>query len=84
MGANNIKFKKETKTVNLLGLISAARIEYDRASDRLLPKSSSTKPSFVTSDDTFLRLSNYYFDPEIWEDMQKVLLYTQFVLAISL
>jgi len=72
MGANNIKLKRETKRVKLLDLISAARIEYERAADRLLPKNASTKPSFIETDKTFFRLIHCYFDPSIRESMQKL------------
>jgi len=72
MGDNNIKLRRETKRVRLLKLISAARIEYDRADDRLLPKKASTKPSFITSDDTLFRIIQCYFDPSIREGMQKL------------
>ena len=72
VGANVIKLKRETKRVKLLELISAARIEFDRAADRLLPKNASTKPSFIASDKTLFRLIRCYFDPSIRESMQKV------------
>ena len=73
---NNIRcfiiLMEDTKRVMLLELISAARIEYDRAADRLLPKNASTKPSFITSDDTLFRIIHCNFDPSIREDMQKL------------
>ena len=72
VGANNIKLRRETKRVRLLELISTARIEYDRAADRLLSKNASTKPSFITSDDTLFRIIHCCFDPSIREDMQKL------------
>ena len=72
MGANNIKLKRETKRVKLLDLIAAARMEYDRAADRLLPKNASTKPSFIATDKTFSRVIHCYFDPSIRGSMQKL------------
>ncbi len=72
MGVNNIKLKRETKRVKLLDLIAAARMEYDRAADRLLPKNASTKPSFIATDKTFSRVIHCYFDPSIRGSMQKL------------
>jgi len=72
MGANNIKLKRETKRVKLLDLIAAARMEYERAADRLLPKNASTKPSFIETDKTFFRVIHCYFDPSIRGKMQKL------------
>ena len=62
MGANNIKLKRETKRVKLLDLIAAARIEYERAADRLLPKNASTKPIFIETDKTFFRVIHCYVE----------------------
>ena len=72
MGANNIKLKRETKRAKLVDLIAAARIEYERAADRLLPKNASTKPSFIETDKTFFRVIHCYFDPSIRVSMQKL------------
>jgi len=70
--ANIIKLKRKTKRVKLLELISTARIEFDQAADRLPPKNTSTKPSFIASDKTLFRLIHCNFDPSIRESMKKV------------
>ena len=72
MSANNITLKKETKRLKLLELISNARTEYEIAANKLLPKNSGTKPTFLTTDNTILRLISCYFDQEIREEIQKI------------
>ena len=72
MSANNIKLKRETNRVKLLDLIATARLEYERAANRLLPKNANTKPSFIESDKTFFRVIHCYFDPSIRVSMQKL------------
>ena len=70
MSKNVIEPMGQSKRVPLLALIAKARLELGRVTDKLLPKNTSTKPRFITVDDTLLRAVHSYFDQSIRVDVQ--------------
>ena len=72
MSKNSIKLLRKTRKHDLVGLIAKAKLEYDAATDKLLPKIAGTKPAFVTCDMTLTRIINCFFDSSIRSEMQSV------------
>ena len=72
MSANSIKLNSKTKKCDLVERIANAKLEYDRSVDSLLPKNAGTKPSFITTDNTFIRVIQCNFDPTVREHMQSL------------
>jgi len=72
MRKNSIKLLRKTRKHDLVGLIAKAKLEYDAAADKLLPKNAGTKPAFITCDITLTRIIACYFDSSIRSAMQSV------------
>ena len=72
MSKNSIRLLRKTKKKDLLDLIAKARVEYDAAANKLLPKNAGTKPAFITDDVTIQRVINCYFDSSIRANMQSI------------